>query len=53
MIKIIKQGTRRTKECENCGCIFSYDKEDIESYQNCYFLTCPQCNKEIPLEVMK
>ena len=29
MIKIIRHGTRQTKECERCGCLFSYDEVDI------------------------
>ena len=28
MIKIIRHGTRQTKECEHCGCLFSYDETD-------------------------
>ena len=29
MIKIIKRGTRKTCTCDNCGCVFSYEEEDI------------------------
>lgn len=30
MIEIIKEGSyRKTSECPDCGCIFSYDPEDI------------------------
>lgn len=31
MIKIIEPGTRTVGECYNCGCKFSYEKEDIQS----------------------
>ena len=31
MIKIIEPGTRTVTECHNCGCKFSYEREDIQS----------------------
>lgn len=31
MIEIIQPGTRTVAECYNCGCKFSYEKEDIQS----------------------
>lgn len=31
MIKIIEPGTKTVAECNNCGCKFSYEKEDIQS----------------------
>ena len=49
MIKIIKEGTRKIAKCPNCGCEFSYEKEDVlidpgftKSHVN-----CPQCNKAV------
>ena len=49
MIKIIKEGTRKITKCPNCGCEFSYEREDvlrdpirIENHVN-----CPQCNKAV------
>lgn len=51
MIKIIKRGTRKTIECEDCGCLFTYDEEDINV--DCYYplnfgyVICPQCKSEI------
>lgn len=55
MIKIIKKGTRRQATCETCGCIFSYEAEDINP--NCAFpgmkpgyknhVICPQCHNDI------
>ena len=59
MIRIIEYGTINKKRCESCGCLFSYETEDIEhsTYLNfsnsaCgyYYIICPQCNKEIQLE---
>ena len=59
MIKIIKEGTRKIEKCPNCGCEFSYEREDIEKYgffaNNSLVIgktlvVCPQCGKEIVLE---
>ena len=56
MIKIIEPGT--IAKCAECGCKFSYEKEDIEKdgilLNNSVFLgktcvVCPQCGKEIVL----
>lgn len=50
MIKIIKEGTRVIRECEYCGCLFSFDEEDVETVFNgkadykC--VKCPQCSYE-------
>lgn len=62
MIKIIKPGTITELRCYKCGCLFSYEKEDIEikkvntsdplSMQYKY-ITCPQCKKEITLEATR
>ena len=58
MIKIIKEGTRKTEECTTCGCKFSYEEEDIEKdgllANNSVLIgktwvVCPQCGKEIVL----
>ena len=58
MIKIIKPGTRRITECAECGCKFSYEKEDIK-VSGLYsmdqlqtrksYVECPKCHKEIVL----
>lgn len=64
MIKIIKKGNLKVVECKNCGCVFSYENEDIFSrttkYGNEYQIykiknteyikECPQCFKEVILE---
>lgn len=51
MIKILKPGTRDTRECERCGCLFSFDKEDIKGgngYVN--YVVCPQCENKVTLK---
>ena len=61
MIKIIRRGTRKTIECDECGCLFSYESEDIQTEERPDFgkpyyqkiILCPQCNKEIYLEATK
>ena len=30
MIHIIKKRTKQKTQCSECGCIFSFEKEDIE-----------------------
>ena len=61
MIKIIERGTKTIGECENCGCRFSYENEDIEKdglwannlvFIGKIFVVCPQCCKEIVLKEM-
>ena len=62
MIKIIEPGTRTVTECTECGCKFSYEKEDIEviglySWDVLQtrkpYIVCPQCGKEIILKAMR
>ena len=58
MIRIIKQGSKMSVECQECGCIFTYEKEDIDFIQighneYRYFLDCPCCRKEIEVQSMK
>ena len=58
MIKIIRHGTRQTKECECCGCLFSYDEVDtfIETkldFKATRFIECPQCKEKIVLEATR
>lgn len=58
MIKIIKEGTKKIVTCENCGCTFSYEKEDtrpvkvyidlIEQYR--VLIDCPQCSNPVILK---
>jgi Fe2+ or Zn2+ uptake regulation protein len=62
MIKIIKKGTRQQATCDKCGCIFSYEEEDIKHLENHNgeyhfingtrhgyknYVICPQCNNDL------
>lgn len=51
MIKIIKEGTRKIAKCQNCGCEFSYEREDVlvDPIRREKRVNCPQCNKAITL----
>ena len=55
MITIIKHGTIKKKRCDSCGCVFTYEEEDISIHDDLgsrySFVTCPQCKEEIKLEV--
>ena len=64
MIEIIKRGTKKTCTCNECGCYFSYEDEDVENiYQGSYFsvsemnykniVKCPQCETAIILNQTK
>ncbi len=56
MIHIIQKGTKQKIQCSECGCIFSFEKEDIEITDwNSMRKTikCPQCNNIIILEATR
>jgi hypothetical protein len=63
MIHIIEEGTKQKIQCSECGCIFSFEKDDIEiiSNYNPYqdynpirkTIKCPQCSNIIVLEAIK
>ena len=54
---IIKRGTREVTTCKNCGCLFSYELEDVlekdlalDNYKSFMKYTmCPQCQSEVVL----
>lgn len=54
MIKIIEPGTKQIAICNDCGCKFSYEKEDILHFVSQGVLTitakdyviCPQCHSQ-------
>lgn len=62
MIKIIEKGTKHKIRCKDCGCLFSFDDEDVnirtrigiwemEVCKKHYrTIVCPQCNNEIVLD---
>lgn len=50
MIKIIKKGTREIRECDNCGCLFSFDEEDILGGKGLQkYIKCPQCDYKVKI----
>lgn len=56
MIKIIKKGTRDIRECDNCGCLFSFDEIDttfVNEMNVKKYIKCPQCGKNIILEAIR
>ena len=61
MIEILKMGTKKQIECEACGALLRYEKEDVKEgdywhqwtpYTNKYII-CPQCNEKIILEATR
>lgn len=65
---IIKKGTRQKLTCRKCGCLFSYEDEDIQHLEcengACIFVEgakqgykkyvmCPQCNYDNVIEQTK
>ena len=59
MIKIIEPGARKIAKCSVCGCVFSYEKEDIHMTPNArcrsvtLYIHCPQCSKAVGIMVEK
>lgn len=54
MIEIIKKGTKEKCTCKICGCLFTYEEEDIKERPDelsprflCKCVICPQCNTKI------
>ena len=63
MIHIIEKGTKQKTQCSKCGCIFSFEKEDIEIMGNYHLykeynsmrkiIKYPQCSNVIVLEAIR
>lgn len=55
MKQILKRGTKEIITCKSCGCVFSYEKEDVfekdlDNYKAFKRYTiCPQCECEVVL----
>lgn len=55
MKQILKRGTKEIVTCKTCGCMFSYEKEDVfekdlDNYKAFERYTiCPQCECEVIL----
>ena len=54
MIKVIKHGIFNLCTCISCGCVFSFEKEDVELKEiNGYWtsgVTCPECKVDNKVE---
>ena len=54
MIKVIKHGVFNSRTCIRCGCVFSFEKEDVELKEiNGYWtgaVTCPECKADNKVE---
>ena len=57
MIRIINHGTIVKQRCNICGCLSSYEREDVISKRDEHsihgftedYIFCPQCNTKIKL----
>lgn len=53
MKEIIKRGTKGITTCKTCGCLFSYEQEDLvhedtDNYKGWKeYVICPQCCCEV------
>ena len=47
--QIITNGKYNIVTCTECGCVFAFEKTDVETNASgAKVVTCPQCNKENP-----
>lgn len=62
MIQILKPGTKNRIECNYCGALLSYDKEDIKHEEMHFgpmdfaiknYIVCPQCKTKVVLEATR
>lgn len=58
MITVIKHGKRKFMYCKECGCEFTYEKEDIMSIQSGineweYSVKCPDCGNKLMVSFWK
>lgn len=61
MIKIIQTGTRRKRSCEECGCLFSFEEEDVQAEASLKegwqprekFVECPQCHAKVVIMAVR
>ena len=63
MIEILRVGTKKQIECQECGALLRYEEGDIKTseyyvgssipqYSQKYII-CPQCNQKIILEAQR
>lgn len=58
MIKIIRRGEMapsRRVQCHKCGCVFEYQKNDMQMLCNggrfqIYLIECPQCGENLKID---
>ena len=55
MIKVLREGTKKKVECENCGALLQYEKEDIQKQQTSFsgfydYIVCPECQLRVELK---
>lgn len=59
MIDIIKKGTKTKCTCRQCGCLFTYEEEDLKKDNNALnglyltYVICPQCSNKITVGGVK
>lgn len=58
MIKVLRKGTRKQIECENCGALLQYEetdiiKEELRFNEYVKYITCPQCFSNICVEATR
>ena len=56
MVTIIKPGNAVTEECKVCGCIFSFEYDDIDSH-GCQrepesYILCPCCGNSVKIHIV-
>ena len=54
-MKVVKEGTKRRVECNECGAILEYIRSDVCSeqvhYQEyAYYVVCPCCENKVKAE---
>ena len=54
MIKVLREGTKKKVECEDCGALLQYEKEDIQEQKiglsvRYEYIICPECKYRIGL----
>lgn len=52
MLRVIRHGKKRRVECEECGSVIEYEKEDVKEVRTHineygYEIYCPVCGKNI------
>lgn len=55
-IKIIRHGDKKRCVCVNCSCIFTYEKEDVNTAGMCNeyssYVFCPDCGEQCDADIL-